>query len=368
MRIQGFRATPWDISLNEPFGIATGAQVVAANVLVEVQLADGTIGLGEAAPFPAVNGETQEATLAALQTSVVASRLVGREVNEWEQIALDMREPLAANKSALCGLETALLDAYCKTQKISLWAWAQGQGLAMGGSGDVTPRLSTDITIPTGSVRDAERAARAAAEQGFHTLKIKVGGVDPQLDVQRTLTALTAAPATRLIIDGNAALSVPDTVALLDSLGTLRDRVSLLEQPTPKHDLVALREVRLATRLHVAADESAGSEHDVERLAREQASDVINIKIMKSGIVESLRMIDAAKRLGLGLMIGGMVESELAMTTSACIAAGIGGFDYIDLDTPLFMKGTPTRGGVRRHGPQIEVDSRCFGHGVEPNL
>jgi hypothetical protein len=62
-----------------------------------------------------------------------------------------------------------------------------------------------------------------------------------------------------------------------------------------------------------------------------------------------------------------MVESELAMTTSACIAAGIGGFAYIDLDTPLFMKGTPTRGGVRRHGPQMEVDSRCFGHGVEPN-
>jgi L-alanine-DL-glutamate epimerase-like enolase superfamily enzyme len=53
-----FRA--FDVPLDEPFGIAGGTQHVAKNVLVEVRLADGTRGLGEAAPFPAVNGETQD--------------------------------------------------------------------------------------------------------------------------------------------------------------------------------------------------------------------------------------------------------------------------------------------------------------------
>ncbi|HEX2881388.1 MAG TPA: dipeptide epimerase [Polyangiaceae bacterium] len=359
-------ARPWDIELNEPFGIATGAQVVAANVLVKVQLADGTVGLGESAPFPAVSGETQQMTLAALQT--VTERVIGRNVEHWEQIALDVRDPLGVHKSALCGLETALLDAYCKVQKISLWAWAKAHGATLPGSGDVAPRLVTDITIPTGTVRDAERAAHAAVAQGFRILKIKVGGADLHLDAQRLFTVLTASSNTQLVVDGNAALTVSDAIALVQGLGSLSDRVVLYEQPTPKHDLAALREVRRATQVRVAADESAANELDVARLAEADAVDAINIKIMKSGIVESLRMIDAAKRLGLGLMIGGMVESELAMTTSACIAAGIGGFDYIDLDTPLFMKGTPTHGGVRRHGPQLEVDSRCFGHGVEPNL
>lgn len=357
-------ARPWDISLNEPFGIATGAQVVAANVLVEVQLADGTIGLGEAAPFPAVNGETQGATLAALQA--VAERVLGSDVDEWEQIALGVRDTLGVNKSALCGLETALLDAHCKTKKLSLWAWSKAHGAAQPGAGDVALRLTTDITIPTGSVRDAERAAHAAVAQGFHTLKLKVGGADLQLDAERLLTVLTASPNTQVIIDGNAALTVSDAIALIQGLGSLSDRVVLYEQPTPKHDLAALREVRRATQVRVAADESAANELDVARLAEADAVDAINIKIMKSGIVEALRMIHTAKRLGLGVMVGGMVESELAMTTSACIAAGIGGFAYIDLDTPLFMKGTPTRGGVRRDGPHIEVDSRCFGHGVEP--
>ncbi|MDQ5850847.1 MAG: hypothetical protein M3380_02020 [Chloroflexota bacterium] len=54
------RASPLDIPLIEPFSIATGAQAVAHNVLVAVRLAGGTKGYGEAAPFPAVTGETQE--------------------------------------------------------------------------------------------------------------------------------------------------------------------------------------------------------------------------------------------------------------------------------------------------------------------
>ncbi|HET7541790.1 MAG TPA: dipeptide epimerase, partial [Polyangiaceae bacterium] len=62
-------AVPLDIELNEPFGIATGAQISAQNVLVSVTLSDGTTGLGEAAPFPAVNGETQAAVLAALSAA-----------------------------------------------------------------------------------------------------------------------------------------------------------------------------------------------------------------------------------------------------------------------------------------------------------
>ena len=64
--IVSVRSAPLDISLKVPFGIASGAQLVAENVLVEVRLADGTVGLGEAAPFPAVSGETQSGTLSAL--------------------------------------------------------------------------------------------------------------------------------------------------------------------------------------------------------------------------------------------------------------------------------------------------------------
>ncbi len=55
-----------DIPLVRPFGISGGAQAVANNLLVTVELADGTLGFGEAAPLPPFNGETQASSATAL--------------------------------------------------------------------------------------------------------------------------------------------------------------------------------------------------------------------------------------------------------------------------------------------------------------
>jgi L-Ala-D/L-Glu epimerase len=72
---------PLDLPLTEPFAIATGAQHVAHNVLVRLTLADGTQGLGEAAPFPAVSGETQAGTLVALESA--REHLLGQDARAW---------------------------------------------------------------------------------------------------------------------------------------------------------------------------------------------------------------------------------------------------------------------------------------------
>ncbi|HLJ80306.1 MAG TPA: hypothetical protein VKT52_02395, partial [Ktedonobacterales bacterium] len=58
---------PLSIPLLEPFTIATGSATSADNVLVRVTLADGTVGFGEAAPYPPSGGETQETALAAAE-------------------------------------------------------------------------------------------------------------------------------------------------------------------------------------------------------------------------------------------------------------------------------------------------------------
>jgi L-alanine-DL-glutamate epimerase-like enolase superfamily enzyme len=91
---------------------------------------------------------------------------------------------------------------------------------------------------------------------------------------------------------------------------------------------------------------------------------VINVKITKCGIAEALDMVAAARTLGLGLMIGGMVETELAMTASACLAAGLGGFSAVDLDTPRFLRDSPFTNRGSAWGPRIRVDAIAAGHGV----
>src|SRR3954463_11931117 len=93
-------ATTLDIALTEPFAIAKGAPSVAANVLVRIQLADGTIGLGEAAPFTEVSGETQAGTLSAVQS--VRSSLAGQDARRYRAISKRLGDFLGEEPSARC--------------------------------------------------------------------------------------------------------------------------------------------------------------------------------------------------------------------------------------------------------------------------
>ena len=54
-------------------------------------------------------------------------------------------------------------------------------------------------------------------------------------------------------------------------------------------------------------------------------------------------------------MIGGMVESPLSMTLSAHIVIALGNFDWVDLDTPLFMAEHPFLGGIEFDRGLVEI-------------
>ena len=345
-------AVPLDIELSEPFGIATGAQHVAANVLVTLTLSDGTTGTGEAAPFPAVNGETQSAVLGALATA--ASSLAGLDALRFRPAVGVAEHALRGTPSALAAFESALLDALCRRSGVSLWSFFGG----------AQKELISDITIPTGSAEHASAAATRAVRAGFATLKVKVGGVSFDHDRARLDAIVEAAPNGRLVLDANASLSADAALALLDALGHAKGQVLLFEQPTAKHDLDGLRRVREHGGVPVAADESACSAADVLMLVEARAVDVINIKTMKCGILEAMDMIAIARAAGLGLMIGGMVESKLSMTVSACLAAGQGGFSFVDLDTPWFLENAPFVGGWVEAGATLRLDQIASGHGV----
>lgn len=351
-RITHVAFRPLDVELNEPFGIATGAQPVARNLLVEVGCDDGTLGTGEAAPFPAVNGETREDAERALDAARPA--LLGLELEPWRASAKAAGERLAASPSALCAFETALLDALTRKIGLSLFAFFGG----------AEPELVTDITLTTGSAEHAREQAAAAVGRGFSTLKVKVGGAPLTHDLERLHRAADAAPNAAFVLDANGSMTAVEAIRMLRALGELRDRVVLFEQPTARDDLVGLRNVREAG-VSVAADESLRDAADLERLIDQQAADVMNLKIMKSGVVGSLDLALGARAAGFGLMVGGMVETRLAMTVSACLAGGLGGFTYIDLDTPLFLKADPFRGGFQDDWPRLRVGHIERGHGVE---
>ncbi len=352
--ITAVRAARLDIPLKRPFGIATGTQHAADNVLVEVVLADGTVGRGEAAPFEAVNGETQQAVLDAVDAADRAFR--GADVRQWRAIAAHARVALPRTPSLRCAIETAVLDALTKRAGMPLWAFFGGAQTA----------LETDLTVTTGGVDAARDDAAEAARLGFTTIKTKVGGTDLDQDVARVAAIRRAAPAARILLDGNTGFDADGAILLLERLARLDIRVALFEQPVGKDDLAGLKRVNDAGLAPVCADESVANADDAARVLDARAVSAINIKLMKSGIADGLAIAALAKSRGVGLMIGGMIESILAMTASACFAGGLGGFAFVDLDTPLFLASNPFEGGFVQDGRRLDVSAIAAGHGVTP--
>jgi L-alanine-DL-glutamate epimerase-like enolase superfamily enzyme len=104
----------------------------------------------------------------------------------------------------------------------------------------------------------------------------------------------------------------------------------LFEQPVHRDDWQGLGYVTNIAKdkygVSVAADESCRSLADVKKIIQEKLADVINIKLAKVGVVEALEIIEVARASGLHLMIGGMVETRLAMGFAGHLAAGLGCF------------------------------------------
>jgi L-alanine-DL-glutamate epimerase-like enolase superfamily enzyme len=370
--IREIRAHRLDVPMRKAFGIAGGAQEAVRNVLVELTLASGVRGWGEAAPLPAFNGETQEHALAAIERAT--PELVGQDVRAFRRLAerifdvagAPARSPAGssetaapASASAACALETAVFDALARANGTSL-------RLFFGGAEE---DLVTDVTVTTGSVEDATRDAQDFA--AFSTLKIKVGGKaghDVDLDVARVLAVHAARPDARLLLDANGGLSVRDAIHLASELRARGVVPALFEQPVAPGDWSALAEVRAKSGLPIAIDESVTRPEDVIAAHRAGAADAANVKLMKSGISRALDIVAATRACGLLPMIGGMVETRLAMGTSACLAAGLGGFAFIDLDTPLFLAEDPFTGGYTQSGERLDLTPIAAGHGCTPRI
>ncbi|MDO8539002.1 MAG: dipeptide epimerase [Opitutaceae bacterium] len=353
--IKGINVTRLDIPLHVPFGIAGGVQAAANNVLVTVMLADGTRGLGEAAPLPAYNGETQQQAFDLLLAA--NDRVVGRDIRAWREIGTDFAmHPGPTCGSARCALETALLDAMCRHDRVPMWKFFGGAGTG----------LETDMTITTGTAGEARAGAAEIRQRGIRVIKVKIGGAEGiAADMARLRAIREAAPDAPLILDGNAGLTRDGATELVTALKAAGIAPALLEQWLPKDDLAGMSALARESGWAVAADESVRTVEDVARIADAGAAQIVNIKLMKAGIGAALDVAQAARARGLELMIGGNVESILGLTTSACFAAGLGGFRYADLDTQWFMAANPFAGGFSARGGMLSLAAITAGHGVD---
>src|SRR5262249_6645863 len=157
------------------------------------------------------------------------------------------------------------------------------------------------------------KAERAAVR--FKRLKLKIGGRDG-LDVER-VRAVRAVTELPLQVDVNEYWTLDEALDALPQLAELG--VVYCEQPLAAGDPDG-RELRSRSPLPIYVDEDCHTLADVAPCA--EIAHGINVKLAKSGgIREAVRMVHAGRALGLGLMLGCMVESGLAIAPGAHIGS-----------------------------------------------
>lgn len=186
--------------------------------------------------------------------------------------------------------------------------------------------LRTTFTLGADTPEVMASGARRYAEA--RSIKVKLTG-DLELDIERVTAIRAARPDIWLGVDGNQGFVIEELNPLVTALARLN--VSLIEQPLARGreaDLEGHRSV-----IPIAGDESLLTLADVAPAVGR--FDVVNIKLDKcGGLTEGLLMAAEARRLGLGVMVGNMVGTSLAMAPAFVLGQGC---DIVDLDGPIFL-------------------------------
>jgi L-alanine-DL-glutamate epimerase-like enolase superfamily enzyme len=310
-------ATPYELKLIKPFGIARSTRTT--NSIVLIKLDDS--GYGEASPS-AYYGENVSTVLKTVTEA--ASQIPGHALDVNETMNLLTRR-FPAHAAARAAVDMALHDIIAKRQGLPLYAFLGLQP---------PQRAQTSYTIGIAPIDEMLEKVDAARDHPI--LKIKLGkDPDHDLAVMREIRKRTN---QTIRVDANGGWNLDNALKCINALADLD--VEYVEQPLERGSLDELVQLKKASPLPIFLDEDVMVSSDISKVVGK--CDGINIKLMKcGGIAEAVNMIRMARSFDLQIMLGCMIESSLAVTAASHLASQV---DYLDLDGNLLVSNDPFQG------------------------
>ncbi len=336
MKIIRAEATVLKLPIKAPFTIAFHTTYDAELVLLHL-ITDGPhTGIGAAAPFEAVTGESLESCAKTL-TQDIPAWIAGREFYHPGVLCQEAAKQFPTTPAARAALDMALYD---------LWAKQLGKPLVEL-FGRVHGPMPTSMTMGMRTMEESLKEARDFLDMGYTILKVK-GGSDLEHDVE-LLTKLREEYGDRIGLrsDLNQGYDKEKLALFLERTGTLN--IEMIEQPFPVDALDDHLTFSEDIRAKLAADENACDEEDALRLAAEpHAANIINIKLMKcGGIYSASRMATIADVAGQTLMWGCMIESAVGLSAALHLALACPNTRFLDLDGSYDLVEDIVEGGIR---------------------
>ncbi|WP_419342621.1 muconate cycloisomerase family protein [Achromobacter sp. PD1] len=334
-RIERIHARIVDIPTIRPHKFSFGAINRQSPVIVQLWLANGACGFGEAATIggPSWNEESPETILHAIQ-NYLAPAVVGADARRFAEHLNRFDAVCKGNAFAKSAVEMALLDAVARSLGVPAWQLLGGKRIE---------RLPLAWTLASGdSQRDLEEAEQMMQARRHRLFKLKIGARSPADDVAHvTRIARGLDGRADMTVDVNQAWDGNTARRYLPQL--VEAGVTLIEQPVAKWDVQALREATqsLGSAALIMADETVCSAQDAYMLASQRACHVFSLKVAKhGGLLRTREVAAVAQAAGIGWYGGTMLETSLGSAASAHVFATLSDQHH----------------GCELFGPQLLVD------------
>ena len=333
--IERIEARILDIPTIRPHKLSFGSISRQSPVIVQLWLADGACGFGEAATIggPSWNEESPESIHHAI-TQYLAPALLGQGAGGFEAGLARMDKACKGNAFAKSAVEMALIDAVARTLGLPAWQLLGGK---------VHHSLPLAWTLASGNVeRDLEEAQLRLEQRRHHIFKMKIGANAPADDVAHvTRIARGLAGRATLTVDVNQAWDGNTARRYLPQL--VEAGVTLIEQPVAHWNIEALKGLTaaLGDSALIMADETVCTPQDAMALACAQACHVFSLKVAKhGGLLRTRKVAAVAEAADIGWYGGTMLETSLGSAASAHVFSTLGSQHH----------------GCELFGPQLLVD------------
>jgi L-alanine-DL-glutamate epimerase-like enolase superfamily enzyme len=328
----------------EPFAIATGTMEYAQNVFIRVHTDAGFYGVGECSAFPMIVGETQATCL--VMAREFAKLWKGSDALDIPARLQQLHDFTAGNTTIKSAFDMALYDIAAKNAGLPLYQFLGGQ----------KRKVETDITIGIGKAEAMAEKAIAFKKSGASILKVKLGKNAIE-DVERIKQIREAiGNEIKIRVDANQGWSFDDAVFALQALG--KYDIEFCEQPMRTWYDDRLPELMRLSPVKIMADESVYNHHDARKQMNSGSCHYINIKLAKSGgLFEAKQIHDLAAEKGIPCMMGGMLESRIALSAKLHFVYASPNIKFYDMDTCMIghLK-DPCAGGVTYDGYFLNID------------
>lgn len=312
------------------WAIARGTGTNVSRVVVaELTGADGTVGLGEAAPIKRYKEslDTVEAFFKKVDARGLSFKDVAGSMTYLDTLS---KHDMAAK----CALNLALLDGAARQAKKPVYDFL---GLGF--------RENHHVTSFTIGIDQADVVRKKVLEaEDYPVLKVKLGVAGDK----ETMQALRGVAPTKTIrVDANEGWKTKEQALEMIEWLAKDGHIEFVEQPmpaaTPVKDWIWLKQ---RTPVPIFADESYHLAKDVT-----QAADCfhgVNVKLVKTGgITGGFDALQAARKAGLKTMIGCMIETSILISAAAHLAELC---DYLDLDGNILITNDPYVGVTAAKG------------------